>query len=83
MLNAIASTVTTQDIHRQPSNIVKDLFTIGYDCKYVFIECFTIRFTCEETGESYTTKEEANRMYCNIRGGSNEDKVNYLSQVLR
>ena len=39
-------------------------------------------YSCEESGESYKTEEEANLLYCNIRGGTNEeDKVNFMSQV--
>ena len=42
----------------------------------------TIRFTCEESHESYQTEEEATILYCNIRGGSGEEnKVNFMNQV--
>jgi len=40
------------------------------------------RYTCAESGESYTTEEEATKLYCNIRGGaSEENKVNFMYQV--
>ena len=72
LLNALASTLPTQHGHVQ-SNLVKDLFEIRYRCTY----------SCPESGESYTTEETANKLYCNIRGGAGEmEKVNFLYQVL-
>ena len=43
-----------------------------------------VRYTCTESGESYTTEEDATKLYCNIRGGANEEnKVNFMYQVVR
>lgn len=52
---------------------MKDLFEIGYHCTY----------HCDESGETYTTDETANKLYCTIRGGANDDeKVNFMYQVV-
>lgn len=71
LLNALSAALPTQHGTVQ-SNLIKDLFEIHYRCTY----------NCPESGESYTTEETANKLYCNIRGGANEnDKVNFMFQV--
>ena len=71
ILNALSATLTTQHGTVQ-SNLIKDLFEIRYRCTY----------SCPESGESYTTEEITNKLYCNIRGGANTtEKVNFMFQV--
>ena len=54
------------------SNLVKDLFQITYRCSY----------ECPESGETLETEETSDTLYCNIRGGPNdEEKVNFMFQV--
>lgn len=71
-MNALSVVLPTK--HRDvQSNLMKDLFEIGYRCTY----------HCSESGETYTTEETGNKLYCNIRGGVNDDeKVNFMYQVM-
>ena len=42
----------------------------------------SFRYTCPESGETISTSESALKLYCNIRGGANEEnKVNFMFQV--
>lgn len=71
LLNALSAVFPTQ--HKSASsNLVKDLFQIAYRCSY----------KCPESGETLTTEETGDILYCNIRGGaSDEEKVNFMFQV--
>ena len=71
LLNALSAVFPTH--HKSmDSNLVKDLFQISYRCSY----------ECPETGETLTTEETGDLLYCNIRGGPNdEEKVNFMFQV--
>ena len=72
LLNALSIVLPTKHNGNQ-SNLMKDLFEIGYHCTY----------HCDESGETYTTDETANKLYCTIRGGANDDeKVNFMYQVV-
>ena len=72
LLNAL-SIVLPKKHNGNQSNLMKDLFEIGYHCTY----------HCDESGETYTTDETANKLYCTIRGGANDDeKVNFMYQVV-
>lgn len=81
LLNAISAVLPTHSRSRT-SNLVDDLFQIGFRCTWdppFFLMC---RYACAESGESYVTEEHAEKLFCNIRGGANEEvKVNFLSQV--
>ena len=71
-MNALSIVLPTKHNGNQ-SNLMKDLFEIGYHCTY----------HCDESGETYTTDETANKLYCTIRGGANDDeKVNFMYQVV-
>lgn len=81
LLNAISATLPTHTSTRT-SNLVDDLFQIGFRCTWDPTICSMCRYSCPESGESYVTDEHAEKLFCNIRGGANEDvKVNFLSQV--
>ena len=71
LLNALSAVFPTH--HKSmDSNLVKDLFQITYRCSY----------ECPESGETLETEETGDTLYCNIRGGPNdEEKVNFMFQV--
>ena len=81
VLNAISATLPTHTSTRT-SNLVDALFQIGFRCTWDPTVCTLCRYSCPESGESYVTDEHAAKLFCNIRGGANEEvKVNFLSQV--
>ena len=81
VLNAISATLPTHT-STGTSNLVDDLFQIGFRCTWDPTICAMCRYLCPESGESYVTDEHAEKLFCNIRGGANEEvKVNFLAQV--
>lgn len=81
VLNAISAALPTHTSART-SNLVDDLFQIGFRCTWARTVDVICSYSCPESGESYVTDEHAEKLFCNIRGGANEDvKVNFLSQV--
>ena len=73
LLNAMASTLHTSH-HGEPSDLVRDLFQIRFQCTCVLWRAVT-------RSECYTTEEDALKLYCNIRGGDDENRVNFMYQV--
>ena len=80
LLNAMASTLHTSH-HGEPSDLVRDLFQIRFQCTCVLWRAVTRRYSCAVSGECYTTEEDALKLYCNIRGGDDENRVNFMYQV--
>ena len=68
LLNAMASTLHTSH-HGEPSDLVRDLFQIRFQCTCVLWRAVTRRYSCAESGD------------CNIRGGDDENRVNFMYQV--
>ena len=58
LLNAMASTLHTSH-HGEQSDLVRDLFQIRFQCTCVLWRAVTRRYSCAESGESYTTEEDA------------------------
>ena len=79
-MNAMTSTLHTSH-HGEPSDLVRDLFQIRFQCTCRLWRVVMSRYSCPESGECYTTEEDALKLYCNIRGGADENRVNFMYQV--